>query len=190
MDYKKFSTKYSAGTSGTRDGHECSGDPNVFCYVCAKYIGKKTKKKLTDRLVTMYEKCFDSKVSLDLKKWIPNFVCGSCYNMINRFEKSNVKEKLKFKTPAIWRKPLNADDCYFCMTNVRTVGRIHKDKISYPAVSSMQQPVPNSLKGSEDDASRDSLANGSDTMQVDVDPENVNLSQEECDASEFETALP
>lgn len=118
------------------------------------------------------------KVSLDLKNGIPNFVCGSCYNIVNRFEKHQVKEKLKFKTPAIWKKPLGATDCYFCTTNVGTAGRIHKNKISYSSVSSVQPPVANFIEGSEDDTSRDSLTSGFVTMEVDVDPENVTLNDE------------
>ncbi|CAH1109912.1 unnamed protein product [Psylliodes chrysocephalus] len=118
-------------------------------------------------------------VSLNLKNWIPNVVCGSCYNMVNRFEKHQNKEKLKFKTPAIWKKPFGASDCYFCTTKVETAGRIHKNKISYYSVSSVQQPVAKFIEGSEDDTLQDSLISGFDTMEVDVDPENVALNDEE-----------
>lgn len=183
-----FSTQNFAGTSSTRGNHECTGNPNAFCYVCAKYIGIKNTKKLTDRFVALYEKCFNMKVSLDLKNWIPNFLCGSCYNMINRFEKHQVKANLKFKTPAIWKKPLSASDCYFCTTNVNTVGRIHKDKIFYPSVSSVQQPVANFIEGLEDDTSKDSLTSGSDTMEVDVDPENAAFDKEFDTSSEYSSS--
>lgn len=75
MDCDDFSTQYFAETSNICNGHECSGDPNVFCYVCANYIGKKNTKKITDRLVILYEKCFDMKVSLPFENWIPIVIC-------------------------------------------------------------------------------------------------------------------
>ncbi|CAH0563010.1 unnamed protein product [Brassicogethes aeneus] len=83
------------------------------------------------------------------------------------------------EVPVIWKKPLGASDCYFCTTNVETAGRTHKDKTSYSSVSSVQQPVANLIKGSEDDTSQDSLTSGFDTMEVDVDPENEAVNDEE-----------
>jgi len=187
MDCDDFSTQNFAGTSSTSstyDGHECSKDPNVFCYVCARYIGKKNTKRITDRFMTLYEKCFDMKVSLHLKHWIPNVVCGSCYNMINRFEKHQDKNKLKFKTPTIWKNPSDSSDCYFCRTEIEGVHTIHKSKIVLASVSSIQQPIARLIEGLVDNDLRDSLTSESETMQVDVDPEIVNpINEEESDES-------
>lgn len=76
---------------------------------------------MTDRIEVFYEKCFNIKVSQQDKNWVPHVFCGSCYNMITRFEKHLNKSRLKFTIPTIWKEPLDKSDCYFCMTNVGSV---------------------------------------------------------------------
>jgi len=81
------------------------------------------------------------------------------------------KSKLRFLKPAIWRKPLDKCDCYYCMTNVKGISKLRKEKILYATVSSVVRPQINSLECLVDEASRESFLQGIDSMQVDGGPE-------------------
>jgi len=115
------------------------------------------------------EACFKVEVLQQDTTWVPRIVCTNCYKMLKSFEKTQDKSKLKFLKPAIWRKPLDKSD--YCMTNVKGISKLHKEKILYATVSSVVRPQINSLECLVDKASRDSFLQGIDCMQVDGGPE-------------------
>ena len=88
------------------------------------------------------------------------------------------KSKIKFLKAAIWKKPLDKSDCYFCMTNVTGINKVRPDKILYATVSSVVRPQKQIVESFIDEASRDSFIQGMDGMQVacgtEEDVENLN----------------
>jgi len=82
--------------SGSRQSidHNCTGDPNCFCYVCAEYIWKKSRKNITEKIKSLFEICFDIEILQQDTNWVLHVICAACYNMLKRFEKHQNKNNL------------------------------------------------------------------------------------------------
>lgn len=101
---------------------------------------KKNRKKLTGKIKSLYKNCFGFEIANQETNWVSHMVCGTCYNMLCRWERSKKKTHL-FTVPMKWSEPQNTEDCYFCMTNVTGFNNINVSKISYANVSSVTPPL-------------------------------------------------
>ena len=139
---------------------------------------KKHKKHITERIKDLFKACFEVVISQQNSTWVPHIICAKCYEMLDKFDKTGSKSKIKFLKPAIWKKPLDKSDCYFCMTNVTGVNKVRPDKILYATVCSVVRPQKQIVESLIDEASRDSFIQGMNGMQVacgtEEDVENLN----------------
>ena len=60
--------------------------------------------------------------------------------MLCIWEESENKVSFKFIVPAIWKKPQNERDCYFCINDAKKWGIFNKKSITYNTVSSVIGP--------------------------------------------------
>lgn len=118
----------------------CSNNPDLFCYVCGSYCILKSSLPISDNVIDWYKRYFKIEIKHQSKSWAPHRVCKTCYTTLSRWTQGT--RHLKFGRPMIWREPTNhIDDCYFCLTDVKKLG---KKTVKYPQVSSVSFPVPHS----------------------------------------------
>jgi len=98
--------------------HVCEKNPDVFCFICSKFVVAKDKRKITAMTRNLYKECFNLDLVDEGVRWVPHHTCGSCYMMMNRFKKTRDKRCLKFSIPKLWDEPQSEADCYFCNTDV------------------------------------------------------------------------
>lgn len=119
---------------------KCKTCPDSFCYVCADFITKSQRRKITPALKEAYQKVFDRSMSNLDKAWVPTSCCSSCRaNLQLSVQKQQIK--LPFDLPAVWREPTDHTvDCYFCLTKTYGYSIKNKSSIIYADVSSVDQP--------------------------------------------------
>ena len=87
---------------------------------------------------------FDCKVGDQDKSWAAHICCKPCYNGLTAWFNSK-KAAFNFAVTMVWREPWNnADDCYFCLTNITRFNASYRKKIKYPNLRSAMRPVPHS----------------------------------------------
>lgn len=118
---KSLSIINFAGTSSSRFNHRCPSNPDNFCYVCAQYVGKISKRKITNHIDGLYKVCFGIGISQQDKDWVPHMICNACYSMMTRCTNRGNKSNLKFTTPTIWKEPEDESDCYFCRCTIKGI---------------------------------------------------------------------
>jgi len=168
----------------TRNFHgvQCKNDPNIFCYVCADFVVKKNRRKINDRVKSMYVECFGTQISDDITEWTPSFICSACYAMCNRWHANKDKSKLLISVPARWSKPKSKKDCYFCQINVEGINQSTRCKIVYPNVSSMLKPEYTKQLFKNKDLTTDSV----NTEYKDNDDGKINYTSEDEEDEEEE----
>ena len=73
-------------------------DNPEFCFVCARYVKVKQRKKFNANLIQQYKKAYNVKNLKNFnKKWTPKMCCDPCYRSISKNFKDNTK--LRFETP-------------------------------------------------------------------------------------------
>ena len=78
------------------------------------------------------------------KNWAPHVVCHNCEEMLRDWTKGK-RKGLPFGVPMVWREPKDhLNDCYFCMVNLKGIGKKNRQRISYPSIPSAIRPVPHS----------------------------------------------
>ena len=117
--------------------HQCKNDPNSFCYLCSDYI---SAKRITSNVKKLVENCFPNFEWPGLKSsWAPDFCCSKCH--INMVRHCDVKAKLLYPRPTIWRRPRpDHSDCYFCTSDLNKHNRIRESSINLSTVSSITRP--------------------------------------------------
>ena len=85
--------------------HICNKNPDIFCYVCCKYVVNKTGRQITDTLKKKYKDCFGSELVYQNTKWVPHTICNSCQSMLYKFDEKNPKNVIKYSKPASWSRP-------------------------------------------------------------------------------------
>ncbi|KAL7299071.1 hypothetical protein TKK_0008162 [Trichogramma kaykai] len=147
--------------------HICPKNVDAFCYVCSEFIPKKEHRRtLNKKLESIYKNCFQLNAEIVKHKWIPNSVCPKCRQMFSQWERTKEVDKLKYSQPTERNQPSNADDCYFCKTDVRGYNSAKKDSIKYPLVSSVRKAVE---KGEQEDV--DEYMNVLETLSIESEPE-------------------
>ncbi|KAL7299070.1 hypothetical protein TKK_0008162 [Trichogramma kaykai] len=101
-----------------------------------------------------------------MKGYICIFVCMLTKAVCIEWERTKEVDKLKYSQPTERNQPSNADDCYFCKTDVRGYNSAKKDSIKYPLVSSVRKAVE---KGEQEDV--DEYMNVLETLSIESEPE-------------------
>jgi hypothetical protein len=123
------------------DRRKCINKPDMFCYICGKYIFKGQQRKIDAFVKSAYLAYFKIKLGDQDKIWAPKKVCNSCTTNL-RLWLSGKREKMGFAIPMIWREPQNHDnDCYFCSVNITGHSKKDCNKIIYPNLNSAIRPV-------------------------------------------------
>ena len=91
----------------------CVNSPEIFCYICGEFVGKKQQRNITDFVEKVYFAYFGVKIGDQNKSWAPHGFCLGCVEGLRMWSKVKVKS-FRFGVPIIWREPRNSDDCYFC----------------------------------------------------------------------------
>lgn len=120
----------------------CVNSPDLFCYICGEFTPKSKKKPLSDLIKQAYQAYFNCDVRNQDKSWVPKVCCLKCYTNLNGWSKGTTK-KIPFGTPMLWMEPTNhAEDCYFCLTQLKGFSEKSKRSIKYADVSSVIKPQP------------------------------------------------
>ena len=122
--------------------HTCNKESSFFCYVCGKFEAIKKSRDFSS-----YEDDYKSFFNLQVingkeNTWVPSRICNSCRKMLYRKPAvSNVKNVMK--TPALWKKPKSAEECYICMATFK--GMICSKNIVYSNTLSFTPPIYNEI---------------------------------------------
>src|SRR5699024_4529524 len=110
---------------------ECKNNPNMFCFVCTKWVGYKKGSKtkpnsneLSEKFQQAYKSYFNSLPVQDQdKSYAPHCVCTTCYkSLMDWYWKGNQKRHLPYENPAEWCEPTNHEtDCFFCLSVMKNV---------------------------------------------------------------------
>lgn len=121
---------------------KCVNSADLFCYICGQFTTADRKQAISTFIKQCYFAYFGCKLGDQDKPWAPHIVCKTCVENL-RFWFNGQRKSMPFGVPMIWREPTNhANDCYFCMTNVRGFSKKNKNKIVYPSPPSALRPVP------------------------------------------------
>lgn len=122
----------------------CLNSPDSFCYVCGCYALVRQRRNISSFVKRAYKAYFEVALGDQDKKWAPHIVCHNCEEMLRDWTKGK-RNGLPFGVPMVWREPTDHhNDCYFCMVNIKGVGKKNRHKISYPNIPSVTRPIPHS----------------------------------------------
>ena len=97
---------------------QCQNNPDVFCYICGKYMMAKYRFNVRDFTKKVYEPYFGMKLGDQDKSWPPHKVCKHCTEMLCSWTQGKVSS-MWFVIPMVWCEPTNHhNDCYFCMVDM------------------------------------------------------------------------
>ena len=131
-------------TMASSSRHYCQNKPDSFGYICATYTFLPQKRNITSFVRRAYKTNFQVSLGDQEKKWVPHIVCHNREEMLRDWTKGKRKSQ-PFGIPMVWREPKDhSTDCYFCLVNIKGVGRKSRQNISYPSISSAIRPVPHS----------------------------------------------
>lgn len=123
----------------------CVNNPNVFCYICGKFVTQKQRQNITSFVKQAYHAYFGIKLGDQDKLWAPHTVCSICVEELRQWTKGK-KKALPFGVPMVWREPKNhSDDCYFCSCKIQGYNKKNQKGIVYPNVPSAIKPVPHGI---------------------------------------------
>lgn len=126
------------------DEPNCKNSPNSFCYVCAKYVTKLQQRPVGIKVRSDYFAYFGRDIQDQEEEWVPSVCCKTCESSLSLWF-SGKRKSMQFGVPAIWKKPQrNHANCFFCLIKVIGYSGKNKNKIAYPAISSVEMPVSHS----------------------------------------------
>ena len=112
--------------------------------MCDDFTTVAQRRTITSLLRTAYFHYFDCKIGVQDKSWAPHICCKPCYNGLTAWFNGK-KAAFNFAVPMVRREQRNnADDCYFCLTNITGFNASSKKKIKYPNLRSAMRAVPHS----------------------------------------------
>ena len=87
-------------------------NPNLFCYICGKYMLPKQRANITEFVKKAY---FGVKLGDQDKPWAPHCVCKFCVeHLLREWTKGKGKTGLTFGVLMVWRNPTKyVNDCFF-----------------------------------------------------------------------------
>lgn len=128
----------------------CSGNINVFCYVCGEFTpvdayNKQSKKKgraFSADLKRAYELYYNQSV-IENVDWVPKSVCITCYSGLMKWLNRNQIE-MRYGIPMIWIDPgvHNPANCYACVNYFHGMNTKNTKSKVYHSVQSAQRPLP------------------------------------------------
>ena len=123
---------------------KCINDPDSFCYVCGCYALLHQRRKISEFVRSAYKAYFDIPLGDQDKKWAPHTVCHNCEESLRDWTKGK-RKRLPFGVPMVWREPKDhITDCYFCIVNIKGIGKKNRHRIFYPSITSAIRPIPHS----------------------------------------------
>lgn len=123
---------------------KCLNHSDLFCYVCGCYALVRQRRNISSFVKRAYKAYFEIELGDQDKKWAPHIVCHNCEEMLRDWTKGK-RKGLPFGVPMVWREPVDHhSDCYFCMVNIKGVGKKNRHNISYPNIPSAIRPIPHS----------------------------------------------
>ena len=130
--------------SSTSKCRGCLNKANSFWYVCGDFTTVAQHRTITSLLRTGYFHYFDCKIGDQDKFSAPHICCKPFYNVLTAWFNGK-KVALNFAVPMVWKELRNqAEDCYFCLTNITGFHASSRKKIKYPKLRSAMRPVPHS----------------------------------------------
>ena len=119
---------------------QCKNNPDLFCFICGKYIINNAKKITLVRAA--YKYYFQLELNED-KPWMPKKICPNCNLKLSKwYDGENVH--LSFGPPMIWKEATDHSQCYFCVINLTGVNTKKRRSLTYPEVASVQKTIPHS----------------------------------------------
>ena len=74
----------------------CKNNPDVFCYICGKFIKVSNRKKIDELVDSFYHACFGKKLGDQDKSWAHHhIVCKTCFKHLHQ-RKNGKCNSLKF----------------------------------------------------------------------------------------------
>ena len=123
--------------------HKCKNKPDSFCYVCGCHTLLCQSRYITSFVKCAYKEYFQIPLGDhdQDKKWSSYIVCHNCEEMLRNWTKK--RKKLAFGVFIVCREPRDhVTDCYFCIVNIKDVGKKNRHKISYPSILSAIPLIP------------------------------------------------
>jgi hypothetical protein len=119
--------------------------PDSFCYVCGEYTFKSDRQSVTPLVKKAFELYFGCTLTDQDKKWASHVCCTNCASRLRGCLKNKRKVSLPFAVPMVWRETTsNANDCYFCTTQIEGLKGKDRKKTEYPNITSAIRPVSHS----------------------------------------------
>lgn len=115
----------------------CLFNKDKFCYVCGEYYLKRFHP-FSDKVETLYLKCFNFPALHYNKIWAPSKVCHRCYQMIEKG--ANDPKHLLFNIPLIWTEPTHPNNCLFCLVDMSGRNSLSRKQLNYPNIDSAIRP--------------------------------------------------
>ena len=120
---------------------KCKNSSNSFCYICGKYTPSTHRQNISSKVKIAYKCYFGCAVGAQNKLWAPHIYCNACKTQLLRWI-NRKQTKMPFAIPMVWREQTDhANDCYFCLTNIKEFSRKNKSKIVYPNCNFVTLPL-------------------------------------------------
>ena len=172
----------------TSKRRKCCNDPDIFCYICGYFTLPPQRRNINSFIKKIYPAYFGVLLGDQDKSWAPHQVCTTCVETLRSWSQGK-NAKLKFGVPMVWREPKNhADDCYFCLVNVKGFNKKNKQHLQYPNIHSAMRTIPHSDKvpvpifTKLPDIDEDQLRSSTSSTNSDDDDEEQDIAHEAWNA--------
>ena len=103
---------------------QCKNNPDLFCFICGKYIIN-IVKKITPVIRAAYKHYFQLELNEE-KPWMPKKICPNCnFKLSKWYDGENVY--LSFGAPMIRKEATDHSQCYFCVINLTGINTKKSD---------------------------------------------------------------
>lgn len=131
----------------------CHDHRDIVCLHCAKYTKLKNRRTISAFHEQNWLKIYGNFPDLSYA-YKPTIICDVCAKYLER--RADGKCGLKYLTPAIFKKPTKKhQNCYIKLVHELVSKDLnlkkYPDKIPYPTISNLVNPVKNTVRAEEED---------------------------------------